>query len=69
MLFYLLPAGVMFVIALCLFENDNTTPRSDIYSWIVLLLASALWPVTAVSMVRRAIWGPAACKSKISAAG
>ncbi|MGB3613485.1 MAG: hypothetical protein WBA10_06790 [Elainellaceae cyanobacterium] len=46
-----------FLIALRLFEKDDTTPRSDAYSWVVLLLASAFWPVTAVSMLRKAVLG------------
>ena len=42
---YLEGCLVTFCIYLIIFLKDGTTPKSDLASWIYLLIASIIWPL------------------------
>jgi hypothetical protein len=44
-LFYVSAVLLVFAWLLSAFINDRLTPKTDLRSWIVLLIASALWPI------------------------
>lgn len=52
MTLYLLGASLVFCIALDAFLKDESTPKSDVLSWLVLLVATLIWPV----VLPRLIW-------------
>ncbi|MGF1536911.1 MAG: hypothetical protein ACFB4J_10575 [Elainellaceae cyanobacterium] len=54
-IFYALPAALTFAVLLQAFYQDDTTPLSDIDSWLVLILASALWPIAAMLRLRHGV--------------
>jgi hypothetical protein len=44
-LFYVSAVLLVFAWLLSAFINDRLTPKTDLRSWVVLLIASALWPI------------------------
>lgn len=42
---YAVGAVLAFLVYVTLFLNDRTTPLGDRASWLVLLMATALWPL------------------------
>ena len=53
MLFYFLPAGLVLAIAVHALLQDGTTPNHHLESWLFIILAALLWPVTLPSMLRK----------------
>lgn len=51
MLFYLLPAALVFGLLLQNWQQDPSTPMTDGESWGFILLASLLWPITLPSIL------------------
>jgi hypothetical protein len=43
---YFSGAAVLFSVYLTAFLRDDSTPKSDVASWIVLVIATLFWPVT-----------------------
>ena len=50
---YLIPAALVFSAALQAFLEDETTPKNQLDSWVMLVLASMLWPLTLPCMMNR----------------
>jgi len=50
--FYLPIVLLVFAWLLLTFVNDRSTPKTDLRSWLVLLVASALWPIIAPKLSR-----------------
>jgi hypothetical protein len=46
MVFYLIPATLVFLTALHTFLEDESTPKTHLDSWVMLSVASMLWPIT-----------------------
>lgn len=46
MMLYLFPASIVFSIALCEFIKDESTPKMHVTSWVLIALASMIWPLT-----------------------
>ncbi|PSB30679.1 hypothetical protein C7B82_08385 [Stenomitos frigidus ULC18] len=51
MVFYLIPAALVFSTALQAFLEDESTPKTHFDSWIMLIMASLLWPITLPSIM------------------
>jgi hypothetical protein len=51
MSFYLIPAAVVFSKTLHAFWEDETTPKTHVVSWFMIVLASMLWPLTLPSIL------------------
>jgi competence protein ComGC len=49
---YFLVVLLVFVWLLSAFVSDRSTPKTDLRSWIVLLIASALWPIMLPNLIR-----------------
>lgn len=52
---YALSGAVTSIILLRAFQQDATTPLSDIDSWLVVFAASVLWPAIALPMLKSAL--------------
>jgi hypothetical protein len=52
MLFYLLPAGLVFAFCSNVLLAEHSNPK-DVESWLFILLASLLWPVCLPSILRK----------------
>lgn len=52
MLFYVFPGSIVFLVTLWAFMRDATAPKHDLASWLVVFLASVLWPVSVFSILR-----------------
>jgi hypothetical protein len=50
---YLIPAALVFSTALQAFLEDETTPNNHFDSWVMLVVASVLWPLTLPCVVNR----------------
>jgi hypothetical protein len=35
------------------FAKDDTTPKTQVRSWMYLIIAAVLWPITLPSMIRK----------------
>lgn len=57
--FYLVPAAFVLLRALYVFFKDESTPKTHLYSWVMIFVASALWPITLPSILCRLLNGPA----------
>jgi hypothetical protein len=55
MVFYLIPAALVFSIALQAFLEDASTPKNHFDSWVLLVLAALLWPITFPAIVKHRI--------------
>lgn len=53
MMIYLIGATVTFGILLNAFMNDHTTPKTDVLSWMVLLIGTSLWFVVLPTMINK----------------
>lgn len=53
MALYLAGAFLVFVILLNAFIKDNTTPKTHVGSWIVVIMATTLWPLVLPSIIRK----------------
>lgn len=53
MLFYLVGATLTFSTLFHAFCKDATTPKTDIASWVVLVLATLLWFITLPRIVQK----------------
>lgn len=53
MLYYLLPGAIVFAISLRALLRDQTTSNSDVKSWLVIVIASLLWPLSLITMIRK----------------
>lgn len=51
MLFYFMPAALVFAIALQALMQDGAALKADSETWIFILLAAALWPMTLPSIL------------------
>jgi hypothetical protein len=51
MVFYLTPAALIFSTALHAFLEDESTPKNHFDSWVMLIVASLLWPITLPAIV------------------
>jgi hypothetical protein len=54
-------AGALLVFSLSLraFLKDRSTPKTDLLSWMVILVATVLWPLTLPSILRKKVLKPA----------
>lgn len=43
--FYLLTAGLVFAVYLAAFWRDNSTPKQDRLSWIIILCGALFWGI------------------------
>jgi hypothetical protein len=46
-MWYISGGLILFCYWLAFFLSDRTTPKTHLMSWIVLLVASLLWPISA----------------------
>lgn len=63
MAIYLVGATLTFSTCLNAFLKDSSTSKTDLNSWLVLLFATALWPVALPSVVRKKLAGVTLQKS------
>jgi hypothetical protein len=59
MTLYLTGAILVFGISLQAFLKDTSTPKTHRLSWLVLIYASLLWPITLPSIIRKKLAKPA----------
>lgn len=52
MVFYVFPGFIVFLVTLGAFMRDATAPKHDLASWLVVFLASVLWPISVFSILR-----------------
>ena len=45
-MWYLTVSAAFFFYWLKLFWSDKSTPKSDLISWIILIIAPLLWPIS-----------------------
>ncbi len=50
-MWYLTVSAGFFFYWLKLFLNDKSTPKSDLFSWIILVIAPLLWPISVPASV------------------
>ncbi|NJR66745.1 MAG: hypothetical protein HC772_17855, partial [Leptolyngbyaceae cyanobacterium CRU_2_3] len=50
---YFTGAALVFGIVLNAFLKDDSTPKTHVASWAVLVIATLLWPVALPSMIRK----------------
>lgn len=60
MAFYLTGALFCFGYSLNAFLKDASTPKTDVFSWLVIGFATLLWPIVLPSMIRKKLAKPAA---------
>lgn len=53
MMIYLIGTTVTFGLLLNAFMNDRTTPKTDVLSWMVLLIGTSLWFVVLPMMISK----------------
>jgi hypothetical protein len=51
MTLYLTGATLVFGILLSAFLKDKSTPKSDVISWLVVLIGTLAWPLVLPSMI------------------
>lgn len=59
MTLYITGAFVVFGLLLRAFLKDASTPKTDRRSWLVILVATALWPLVLPSIIRKKLFKPA----------
>jgi cell shape-determining protein MreD len=59
---YFTGAFLVLIILLNAFLRDDTTPKTQIRSWIYLLIATILWPIILLSMIRKKLQTQASLK-------
>jgi hypothetical protein len=58
MTLYITGAVLVFGYSLQAFLRDTSTPKTDRLSWLVLIVASVLWPIALPSIVRKKLKKP-----------
>lgn len=53
MLIYILPAALVYIIVTSALFQDPSTPNNDFESWMLIVLASFLWPLTLPSILQK----------------
>ncbi len=53
MTLYITGALLVFGLSLQSFLKDTTTPKTDRTSWLVILVATVLWPIVLPSIIRK----------------
>jgi hypothetical protein len=53
MTLYLTGASLVLATLLNAFLKDETTPKTDVTSWLVVIIATIAWPVVLPSMIRK----------------
>lgn len=68
MTLYITGALLVFGFSLQAFLRDTSTPKTDRLSWMVIIIASLLWPIALPSMVRKKLAKPtpAVLKTQLS---
>jgi hypothetical protein len=51
MTLYFIGATLVFSILLRAFLKDSSTPKSDVTSWLVVLIGTLVWPLVLPSMI------------------
>jgi hypothetical protein len=51
MTLYLTGATLVFGVLLTAFLKDRSTPKSDVTSWLVVLIGTLVWPLVLPSMI------------------
>jgi hypothetical protein len=64
MTLYLTGATLVFGILLRAFLKDKSTPKSDVTSWLVVLVGSMVWPLVLPSMILKQLPKRVALKFK-----
>ncbi len=59
MALYTTGALLVFGLSLRAFLKDSSTPKTDLLSWMVLLVATLLWPLALPSILRKKLLKPA----------
>lgn len=61
---YLTGALLVFGLSLQAFLKDSSTPKTDRASWLVILVATVLWPIVLPSMLRKKLLKPSVVNLK-----
>ncbi len=64
MTLYFTGATLVFGILLGAFLRDNSTPKSDVTSWLVVLIGTLVWPLVLPSMILKQLPKRVALKLK-----
>jgi hypothetical protein len=64
MTLYLTGATLVFGILLRAFLKDKSTPKSDVISWLVVLIGTLAWPLVLPSMILKQLPKRVALKLK-----
>jgi len=64
MTLYFTGATLVFGILLGAFLRDNSTPKSDVNSWLVVLIGTLVWPLVLPSMILKQLPKRVALKLK-----
>jgi hypothetical protein len=64
MTLYFTGATLVFGILLNAFLKDNSTPKSDVTSWLVVLIGTLVWPLVLPSMILKQLPKRVALKLK-----
>jgi hypothetical protein len=59
MILYTSGALLVFCISLRAFLRDDSTPKTDLVSWLVVLVATVFWPLVLPSILRKKLLKPA----------
>jgi uncharacterized membrane protein len=59
MALYFTGASLVFGILLNAFIKDSSTPKTDVTSWLVLIIATLLWPIVLPGIIRKKLRKPA----------
>ncbi len=55
MMFYLLPATLVFGLTSNALFRDDSTPNDDAVSWLCIAAATTLWPITLPCIIRKKV--------------
>ncbi|MEO1589775.1 MAG: hypothetical protein AAFU71_00645 [Cyanobacteria bacterium J06632_22] len=47
LVYYGIPAGIVFLVALSAYLRDTAVPKNRPFDWLFILVTALLWPVTA----------------------
>jgi hypothetical protein len=64
MILYFTGATLVFGILLSAFLKDNSTSKSDVTSWLVVLIGTLVWPLVLPSMILKQLPKRVALKLK-----
>jgi hypothetical protein len=64
MILYFTGATLVFGILLSAFLKDNSTSKSDVTSWLVVLIGTLVWPLVLPSMILKKLPKRVALKLK-----